>query len=129
MGDINKRGSEKLIGAWKGRALTDESVREIAEALDQSGGTVDQAVIVGGADANGARISLSYSGDDTPICGNDIAFWVKWHLRHGGTPRPPRIIIDGIPFPEIIRLELDFGNVVPLEEPFEVPIPGRSFGV
>lgn len=129
MADIKKRGSEKLIGAWQGRALTDESVKEIAEALDQSGGTVDKAVVVGGANGNGARISLSYSGDDTPICGNDIAFWIKWHLRHGGRPRPPRIIIDGIPYPEIIRLELDFGNVGPLEEPLEVPIAGLNLRV
>lgn len=129
MEETKNRGSEKLLAAWKGRALTDESVREIADALAQSAGTVERAAIVGGADGNGARVSLSYSGDDTPICGNDIAFWVKWHLRHGGTPRPPRIIIDGIPFPDIIRMELDFGNVHPIEGPLELPVAGLNIGV
>ena len=128
MADMDSRGSEKLLEAWKGRALTDESVQEIADALGKSSGKVERAMILGGADATGARISLAYTGEDTPICGNDIAFWVKWHLRHGGTPRPPKIIIDGIPFPEIIRLELDFGNVL-ANEPLEMPVAGLNFGV
>lgn len=112
MAEENKRGSEKLLAAWKGRALTEESLQEIASALAQSPATVDRAMIVGGNSATGAHLSLSYTGDDTPICGNDIAFWLKWHLKHGGSPRPPRIIIDGIPFPDLVRMELDFGNVV-----------------
>jgi hypothetical protein len=29
-----KRGSERLMAAWNTRALTEESVRELAEALD-----------------------------------------------------------------------------------------------
>lgn len=128
MADMDSRGSEKLLAAWKGRALTDESVKEIAEALSQSAGKVEQAMIVGGNDATAARVTLSYAGDDTPICGNDIAFWLKWHLKHGGSPRPPRIIIDGIPFPEILRMELDFGNVIANDGPLEMPLPGWNIG-
>ncbi|HTI73327.1 MAG TPA: hypothetical protein VMF06_25365 [Candidatus Limnocylindria bacterium] len=106
-----KRGSEKLLAAWKARALTEESVKEIAEALDKSPAKVEGANVVGGTSATGVQVSLRYDGDDTPLCGNDILFWLKWHRIHGGAPRPPRIIINGIPFPEIIRLDLDFGHV------------------
>ena len=56
-------------------------------------------------------LSLSYDGDDGPWCGNDILFWLKWHRNHGGNPRPPRIIINGTPFPDLVRMELDFGHV------------------
>lgn len=127
MTEFNRRGSEKLLEAWKGRALTEESFREIADALAESPAKVDRAMIVGGNNATGAHVNLSYTGEDIPICGNDIAFWLKWHLRHGGSPRPPRIIIDGIPFPDLVRMELDFGNVVPHPDiALEVPGLGRS---
>jgi hypothetical protein len=105
-----KRGSEKLLGAWKARTLTDASVMEIAQALDKSPAKVEAAGMLGGGETSGIRVSLTYEGDDTPYCGNDIAFWLKWHLNHGGTVRPPRIIINGTPWPELIRMELEFGN-------------------
>lgn len=106
------RGSERLMAAWKTRVLTEESVREIAEALDRSPAVVLGAHVVGGAQPTGVALSLAYEGDDVPMCGNDLAFWLRWHLVHGGGGvRPPRILINGIPFPDLVRLELDFGEV------------------
>jgi hypothetical protein len=105
-----KRGSDKLIGAWKARTLTEASVMEIADALEKSPAKVEAAGMLGGGETTGIRVSLTYEGDDAPYCGNDIAFWLKWHLTHGGYVRPPRIIINGTPWPELIRMELEFGN-------------------
>jgi len=106
-----KRGSEKLLEAWKARSLTEESVKEIAAALDKSPARVVSANVVGGANATGIQLSLSYSGDDVPQCGNDILFWLKWHRTHGGVVNPPRIIINGIPWPDLVNIDLDFGQV------------------
>ena len=111
METTSSRGSDKLMAAWKARALTEESVREIAAHLEKSPATVERADVAGGAAPTGVSLSLSYSGDDTPWCGNDILFWLKWHRTHGGTVRPPKILINGIPFPDWLRLELDFGHV------------------
>jgi hypothetical protein len=108
------RGSEKLMAAWNTRALTDDSVKEIAAALDASPAKVVGANVVGGAQPVGLTLSLAYEGDDVPWCGNDILFWLRWHINHGGGGiHPPRIIINGIPFPDLIRMELDFGHVGP----------------
>ena len=107
-----QRGSERLMAAWNTRALTEESVREIADALDASPASVLGANVVGGANATGMTVSLSYEGDDVPMCGNDILFWLRWHIKNGGGGvHPPRIIINGIPFPDLLRMELDFGHV------------------
>jgi hypothetical protein len=105
------RGSEKLMAAWKTRALTEESVREIADALDKSPAKVEGASMVGGQNATGVQLSLSYEGDDVPRCGNDILFWLKWHMKFGGVVRPPKIIINGTPFPDLLKIDLDFGHV------------------
>jgi hypothetical protein len=109
--DAHLRGSEKLLSAWKSRTLSEESVREIARALDESPAKVLGAKVIGGTNATGVQLSLSYEGDDVPRCGNDIAFWLKWHLTHGGEVHPPRIIIDGIPYPDILKMKIDFGDV------------------
>jgi hypothetical protein len=111
MAKEEQRGSEKLMAAWKSRALTEESVREIADALEKSPAKVEGANIVGGGNSTGVQLSLRYDGDDGPWCGNDILFWLKWHIKHGGDIRPPRIIINGTPFPDLVRMELDFGHV------------------
>ncbi|MEO3715017.1 hypothetical protein [Roseateles flavus] len=107
-----QRGSEKLLAAWKARQLTEESVREIAQAMDKSPARIEEATVYGGANATGMRLSLSYAGDDVPMCGNDLLFWLKWHRTHGGEVKPPRILIDGTPWPDLIRMQLDFGHVV-----------------
>jgi len=106
-----KRGSEKVMAAWKARILTEASVKEIGAALDKSPAKIEGATFVGGENPTGFWLSLAYDGDDGPWCGNDILFWLKWHQSHGGAPRPPRIIINGIPFPDLVRMELDFGHV------------------
>ena len=106
------RGSEKLLAAWHGRGLTEDSVKEIAGALDKSPATIERAVVLGGANATGMQLSLSYEGDDVPRCGNDISFWLQWLKKHGygGPPPRPRVIINGIPWPEVVKLELTFGS-------------------
>ena len=100
----SKRGSEKVMAAWKARILTEASVKEIGAALDKSPAKIEGATFVGGENPTGFRLSLAYDGDDGPWCGNDVLFWLKWHQTHGGTPRPPRIIINGIPFPDLVRM-------------------------
>jgi hypothetical protein len=114
-----KRGSEKLLAAWKSRSLTEDSVREIADAFAKSPATVESAYVVGGANPTGLRVSLRYDGDDGPWCGNDILFWLKWHWNHGGVVVPPKIIINGTPWPDLIRVQFDFGQVgdhVPVQD-------------
>jgi hypothetical protein len=111
MPDDVVRGSSKLMAAWKARALTEESYREIASAFEKSRGKVESAEIFGGDNPTGVRLTVSYDGDDVPTCGNDILFWLKWHLNHGGAPKPPRIIINGIPLPDLVRMQIDFGRV------------------
>jgi hypothetical protein len=105
------RGSEKVIAAWNSRVLSEESIGEIAKQFEESPATVETADVVGGAQPTGLRVMLRYDGDDGPWCGNDILFWLKWHLGHGGVVKPPKIIINGIPFPDLVRMELDFGHV------------------
>ena len=111
MATKEKRGSEKVMAAWKARVLTEASIKEIAASFEKSPATIEGATFFGGEHSTGLSLSLSYEGDDGPWCGNDILFWLKWHLGHGGNPRPPRIIINGTPFPDLVRMELDFGHV------------------
>lgn len=110
---LAQRGSERLLEAWNKRVLTDESVVEIAKQLDESPAIVLGAHVTGGGSPTGVSLSLAYEGDDVPRCGNDIMFWLQWLKQHGGRPRPPKILINGIPFPDLIRLELEFGDVGP----------------
>lgn len=110
------RGSEKLLAAWKNRALTDESVNEIAGALENSPAVVEGVSVTGGRNATGLQLSLTYSGDDVPLCGNDLLFWLRWHRVHGGKVGPPKIIINGTPFPDLVRVHLAFGDVGPGNE-------------
>ena len=111
MATKEKRGSEKVMAAWKARMLTEASIKEIAASFEKSPATIEGATFFGGEHSTGLSLSLSYEGDDGPWCGNDILFWLKWHQSHGGAPRPPRIIINGIPFPDLVRMELDSGHV------------------
>lgn len=111
MATVEKRGSEKLMAAWKMRALTEESIREIADALGKSSAKVESVSVAGGQNATGVRMTLRYEGDDVPWCGNDILFWLKWHINHGGVVHPPKIIINGIPWPDLVRMHIDFGQV------------------
>lgn len=105
------RGSEKLMLAWKAR-LTEDSVGEIARHLDDVPATVEKAQFHGGDQPSGLSLSLSYTADEIPYCGNTVQFYLDWLAKHGGGyTEPPRIIINGIPFPEWLRLELDFGRV------------------
>jgi len=125
------RGSEKVIAAWNSRVLSEESIGEIAKQFEESPAIVETADVVGGAQPTGLRVSLRYDGEDGPWCGNDILFWLKWHLGHGGVVKPPKIIINGIPFPDLVRMELDFGHVgehVPSIEDISAELALGEFG-
>lgn len=104
-----ERGSEKLMAAWRARELTDESVREMAAGIDESPGELTEAHFYGGSGGSGASIQMRYTGDDVAWCGNDISFWLAWLRKFGGEGRPPRVIINGTPFPDELFLELDYG--------------------
>jgi hypothetical protein len=106
-----RRGSEKIRGAWENRGLTEEGIREIEENFEKSSGTVEQAHLVGGDTPTGLLLSVSYSEDDVPRCGNDLSFWLYWHRKYGGVVRRPKIIINGTPWPDVVRVQLGFGNV------------------
>lgn len=121
MADKEKRGSEKLLAAWKARALTEDSIKEIVDALEKSPAKIEGVEVVGGGSPTAVHVSLRYDGDDGPWCGNDILFWLKWHLRHGGAVKPPRILINGIPWPELVRVDLTFGHGGPVEGPLTQP--------
>lgn len=109
---MNKqRGSEKLKAAWQSRVLTDEAFREITTELEKSKATIEKVNVIGGDKATGVQVLLTYSGDDVPYCGNDLAFWLRWRLKYGSTVKPPKIIINGTPWPDLIRMQLDFGHV------------------
>jgi hypothetical protein len=106
------RGSEKLIaGAWNARVISEESVAEIARHFEESPGSIESANVVGGQYPTGLRLSVRYDGDDGPYCGNDILYWLRWHVTHGGVVNAPRIIVNGTPFPDLVQMELDFGHV------------------
>ena len=120
MATTTERGSARLREAWKNRALTDESVSTIAEQFDASKAVIDHVSFRGGDQPSAVTVGLTYEGDDVPICGNDLLFWLKWHHQFGnGTWVPPKVIINGIPNPEIIKLLLTFGD-----EPAPVEVPG-----
>lgn len=106
----NLRGSEKVLAAWKRRTLSEESVNEIAESLQDSPAVVEKAVFSGGENPTGLSLSLSLKGDDMDWCGSGLKNWITWHRKHGGNPIPPRIFTEGIPFPDVIRLELTYGD-------------------
>jgi hypothetical protein len=38
--------------------------------------------------------------------------WLRWRLKFGGSGRPPRILINGQPFPELVHMQLDYGNTL-----------------
>lgn len=107
------RGSEKLMAAWNARTIGEDAFGEIAQAIDESPATLTSADVSGGEAPTGVQLSLSYADDDVPLCGNDLLFWLRWHRKYGGRPRPPRIIIDGTPFPDLVLVDLDFGHAGP----------------
>jgi hypothetical protein len=114
------RGSDKLRAAWRSRALSEDTVNEVAKAFDGSPAIVENVELHGGGEPSGMSVTLRYDGDDMAWCGNDIQFWLKWHLSHGGVVKPPRFIINGTPYPEWLRMRLDFGHVETVG-PFEQP--------
>ena len=46
------------------------------------------------------------------LCKHLRGMHLKWHRVHGGEVKPPRILIDGTPWPDLVRMQLDFGHVV-----------------
>jgi hypothetical protein len=95
-----ERGSKRLFEAWETRVervITDDHVKELGGLLDASPATVDDVQVAGGGQATGVGFSLTYEGDDIPICGNDLSAILAL-LRRLGTPsEPPIVIINGRP--------------------------------
>lgn len=109
MSDI--RGSERLMAAFRSR-LTEDSVGMIAGMLDQSSGIVDSIDLHGGAEPTGVSITSTYTLDGDFTCGNDLSFWLSWLRKHGGGGWvPPKIIINGTPWPEFLTMKLVFGRI------------------
>jgi hypothetical protein len=108
-----KWGAEQRSARWGAGALSNAALREIAEALEASPAIVLSGHIVGGDHPTGVMLSLAYEGDDVLACGKDILFWMRWHAAHGSMPvRSPRVIVNHAgDLPELVRLELDFGDV------------------
>jgi len=104
---------------WGARTLSDAALREIAGALAASPAIVLSGHIVGDDNPTGVMLSLAYEGADVLACGADILFWIRWHAAHGREPaRPPRIVVNRArELPELVRLELDFGDVGRAGEP------------
>jgi hypothetical protein len=121
MASKEHRGSDKLKAAWKARVLSEESMREISEALDKSPAKVESVNVIGGATPTGIQLTLSYDGDDGPWCGNDIAFWLRWHRLNGGVVHPPKIIVNGTPYPDLVKVQLGFGDVGQVTGPIPDP--------
>ena len=112
---MTERGSAVLRQAWerKGFHLTDDMVGEIVDQLDVSPATVHDVRVTGGAMPTGISIDVSYEGDDVPWCGNDLSWLIAWHLKHQApTVCIPRPLVDGIPFPDLIKATLHFGQPV-----------------
>jgi hypothetical protein len=95
-----RRGSRRLIEAWKDRErhlIRDEHVEELSGLLENSPASVDDVIVVGGSEATGLGFSMTYDGDDIPLCGIDL-YRLLDLLRRLGTPSDgPVIIINGRP--------------------------------
>ncbi len=121
------RGSERVLAAWKTRALTDEGVKAIADGLSKSRGKIEAVEVGGGSAPTGMRVAISYSGDDVSWCGNDMTFWLNWLRKYGGVvAERPKIIINGKPWPDLVRVEFDFGRVGSIVDQID---PGRIEGI
>ena len=104
------RGSARIEKAWKSRALTEESVKEIIEGLGQTKGQIETVDVSGGNSASGMRVGIRYDAELVSWCGNDMTFWLEWLRKYGGRPRKPIIIINGKPVPDELFMQVDFGN-------------------
>jgi hypothetical protein len=100
MGDIEARGSSRLFEAWDERRahlITDDHVKTLADVLESSPALVDDVQVAGGDQATGLGFSLTYTGDDIPVCGNDLSRILEL-LRKLGTPsQEPIVIVNGRP--------------------------------
>jgi hypothetical protein len=104
------RGSEKLLAAWSNRAISEVAVKEIINEFKTA--NIEGAEVFGGANPTGLSVELLYADDDIDRCGNDLSFWLRWQRKYGnGFTKPPKIIINGTPWPDLIRIKLDFGKV------------------
>jgi hypothetical protein len=125
MSDV--RGSERLMAALNSR-LTEESIGDIARILDSSPGVVEDIEVHGDAEPTGVSLTVSYSGDDGVWCGNDIRFWWEWMRKHGGVPKPPRIIINGTPWPDFLKLKVTYGRDPIADIPTIADLPNLKQG-
>ena len=107
----SKRGSEELLEAWRQRAaIDDELVAELAQALQDSPAEVEDVSFSGGDHPSGARLSLAYSGDDIPICGNDLQWLLELLRKRKKVGGEIVVIINGRPALDRVILEAALGS-------------------
>ena len=112
-GSSTERGSGRLLKAWQSGMihLSDEVVTGLSEVLDGIQGRVETAQVLGETTKQGVRLEVAYDTDD-PGCGNDVTLLLKkLHHLGGGEPVPIRIIINGIPAFDALRMTFEVGNV------------------
>lgn len=116
-----QRGSEKQLDAWKSRTIREESFHEPADAPERSPAQVDGAFVTGGSSPSGHYLSLRCGGEDVPRCGNDLEFILRWINRHHRGLSIPCIVANGIPRPDLFRIDLRIGAASRLPARQELP--------
>ena len=95
-----------MEGARAHRGLDQGDRRLVGE----SPATIEGATFYGGEHSTGLSLSLSYEGTTARGAGTTSSSGSS-EPRPRWEPRPPRIIINGTSFPDLVRMELDFGHV------------------
>ena len=112
MDHANIRGSQRLLESWENRhrhVITDDDVKQLAEVLDASPAQVGDVTVAGSGEGTGVGLSLSYTGDDIPLCGNDLTRIPELLRKTGAPSRPPVVIINGVPWPDRVTVLATLG--------------------
>jgi hypothetical protein len=104
-----ERGSAVLLKAWQSGVirLNDEVVTGLSEVLNGIQGRVETARVAEGREA--VAVEIAYD-EDTPQCGNDLSLVFRW-IRDVGSDIPVRVLINGVPAFDSVRVVLEVGNV------------------
>jgi hypothetical protein len=108
-GEMEERGSAVLLTAWQSGVikLNDEVVTGLSEVLNGIQGRVETARVGEGRES--VAVEIAYD-EDTPQCGNDLSLLFRW-IHDAGGDIPVRVLINGIPAFDSVRVVLEVGNV------------------
>jgi hypothetical protein len=108
-GETAERGSAVLLKAWQAGVirLNDEIVTGLSEVLNGIQGHVETARV--GESRGAVAVEIAYD-EDTPQCGNDLNRLFRWIHDFGGDI-PVRVLINGVPAFDSLRVLLEVGNV------------------